>query len=95
MGGDGVLKPTKYHSIHEIPDELVQQWSKRDPDNKLYQTRRWVNFKKKQILYAQQDGIPGYMRTPALRCMYYGTFITAFGMLFFNIYMFNQYQKKK
>lgn len=95
MGGHGdVLKPTKYRSIDEIPDELISKTSKRDPDNAVYRTRRWVDFKKKQILFTQNDGVPNYLRTPAGRYTYYFVWASSIGLFFFNIYNFNSHQKK-
>lgn len=96
MGGHGGhVKPTKYFSIHDIPDEMVQTYSKRDPDNKFYQTRRWVNFKKKQILYTQQDGVPSYLRTLPKRVLYYSLWASTFGLFALNIYRFNYHTNKK
>lgn len=90
MGNGGSHPKTKYHSIDDIPDSMIRTYSKRDPDNKVYQTRRWVNFKKKQILYNQPDGIPNYLRTPAGRYSYYGMFAASFALLFYNIYTYKK-----
>lgn len=95
MGGGEALEPTKYHSIHEIPDELVQTYSKRDPNNKIYETRRWVNFKKKQILYQQNDGVPNYLRGPFGRSIYYITWVGSISLLFYNFYKWNEFTNKK
>lgn len=95
MGGHDGLKPTKYHTIDDIPDELIPTYSKRDPHNQIYKTRRWVNFKKKQILFAQRDGVPNYLRTRNLRVWHYLAWTSAIGLLFVNIYKFNQYNSKK
>lgn len=95
MGGHEVLKPTKYRTIHDIPDELIPTYSKRDPDNMLYKTRRWVNFKKKQILFQQQDGVPNYLRTPASRALFYTMCGALAVQTVYNIYMLNSYLKKK
>lgn len=96
MGGHGeAFKATKYHSIDDIPDELISRTSKRDPENAIYRTRRWVDFKKKQILFTQNDGIPNYKRTLAGRYTYYAIWASSIGLFFFNIYRFNQHTKKK
>lgn len=67
-----LLKP-KYTSIHDIPDELVPTTSWRDPDNPVYRTRRFVNLRKKQILYAQDPHAPSYLKTKENRYLYYFT----------------------
>lgn len=90
MGGHGASKPTRWHTIDEIPDEMVPQSSLRDPENPLYRTRRWVNFKKKQILFQQRDGVSDYMRTRMARFSYYGLWASTIGCCVFNIYMFNK-----
>lgn len=95
MGGHEHFKPTKYFSIDDIPDDMVKKYSKRDPDNLIYKSRRWVDFKKKQILYTQNDGVPNYLRTAKGRFAYYGLWA---GMLFStcaNIYVFNKNYNKK
>lgn len=89
------MKKTKYHSIDEIPDELIPRYSKRDPDNMLYQTRRWVNFKKKQILFTQNDGVPNYLRTRGGRFAYYGCWTLTFCSLFYSIYTLNYLTSNK
>lgn len=95
MGGHGeALKPSKYRTIDEIPDELILKTSKRDPDNAVYRTRRWVDFKKKQILFSQNDGVPNYLRTTAGRYTYYFIWASALGSFCYNIYKFNSLQKK-
>lgn len=88
MGGGGAVQKTKYHSIDDIPDEMVRTYSRRDPNNKIYQTRRWVNFKKRQILYNQPDGIPNYLRTPMGRFSYYTVWAASIGLLFYNAYTY-------
>lgn len=95
MGGHGPVQKTKYFSIHDVPDELVSQYSKRDPDNKIYQTRRWVNFKKKQILFQQRDGVPGYMRTTMGKITYRLLWVGTVGCLAYNIYTLNRLMSKK
>lgn len=35
------------------------------PDNPYYTTEKWKNFKKKQIFYQQEDGIPVYLKRSA------------------------------
>jgi hypothetical protein len=95
MGGHEVIKPTKYRSIHEIPDELIPRYSKRDPDNMMYRTRRWVNFKKKQILFQQQDGVPNYLRTPTSRALFYFVCASCAGTFVWNIYKLNKYMNAK
>lgn len=90
MGGHDAVQKTKYFSIHDIPDEMVQTYSKRDPDNKLYQTRRWVNFKKKQILFQQKDGVPHYMRTTLGKFTYRFIWAATFTSLAYNIYCLNK-----
>lgn len=94
MGGHGAVKKTKYFSIDEIPDSMVATSSKRDPDNQLYKTRRWVNFKKKQILFAQQDGIPNYLRTRGGRFAYYSLWTSTITLFVYNIYKYNQLSSK-
>lgn len=89
------MKPTKYRTIHDIPDELIPTYSKRDPDNQIYKTRRWVNFKKKQILFQQQDGVPNYLRTPHGRATFYFLCASVGTMFFYNIYKLNYYMNKK
>lgn len=95
MGGHAHYEKTKYQSIHEIPDELVKTYSKRDPNNPLYKTRRWVNFKKKQILFQQNDGVPGHMRTPISRFIWRATWMGSIGVFCYNIYLFNKYNNTK
>jgi phosphatidate phosphatase APP1 len=95
MGGHEVLKPTKYRTIHDIPDELIPRTSKRDPENMMYQTRRWVNFKKKQILFQQQDGVPNYLRTPASKAMFYFACSSLAVGTVLNIYLLNHFMNKK
>lgn len=95
MGGHGpVLKPTKYHSIQDIPDEMVKTYSKRDPNNPIYKTRRWVDWKKKQILYSQNDGIPPYLRTPIKRAFYYGAWTSTWLLFAYNMYCIKKYYLK-
>lgn len=94
MGGHGgAVKPTKYYSIDDIPDDIIPRFSKRDPDNDIYKTRRWVDFKKRQILYQQRDGVPSHVRTPFRRFNHYGMIASVFGLFFYNIYVFNKHQK--
>lgn len=93
MGGHGHVEKTKYNSIHEIPDELIKTYSKRDPNNPLYRTRRWVNFKKRQILYQQNDGVPNYLRTPWGRFVYRGCIVGTVGLFFYNAYILNKMMK--
>ena len=96
MGGHGeALKPTKYRTIHDIPDSLISRYSKRDPDNMIYQTRRWVNFKKKQILFQQQDGVPGHLRTPASRALFYFTCASTGVLFVYNLYTLNRFLNRK
>lgn len=96
MGGHGEnLRPTKYFSIDDVPDDMVKKYSKRDPDNLLYKSRRWVDFKKKQILFSQNDGVPNYLRTPKARFAYYGVWATVFFTTCYNIYSFNKFYYKK
>lgn len=90
-----MVRKTKYHSIDEIPDSLVMRDSKRDPDNKIYKTRRWYDFKKKQILFTQNDGVPSHLRTPLRRFSYYSIYTSAFVMLGYNFYLYNYYTSKK
>jgi len=90
MGGGEALQPTKYHSIDEIPDELVQKYSKRDPNNPLYRSRRWVNLKKRQILFGQLDGVPIHLRTFKRRVWYYGLWTATISSFFYTIYKFKQ-----
>lgn len=94
MGGHEHYEKTKYHSIHEVPDELIKTYSKRDPNNPVYRTRRWVNFKKKQIMFQQNDGVPGFMRTPISRFIYRTTWMGSVGLLFYNFYLWNKYTSK-
>lgn len=70
MGHDEHFEKTKFKSIHEIPDSWVVTKSKRDPDNKIYETRRYMNRKKAQILFSQNDGIRTYWRTPAGKALH-------------------------
>lgn len=95
MGAHGQLKKTKYFSIDEIPDSLIPTESKRDPGNPVYQTRRWVNFKKKQILFQQQDGVPRHLRTPFNRYLYYGIWTATIGLAVTNMYLLIKYTSKK
>lgn len=95
MGGGEVLKKTKYFTIDDIPDELIPRSSKRDPNNRVYETRRWVNFKKKQILFSQNDGVPNYLRTRLGRFGYYGIWVSTISCFFGNIYLLNKYTSKK
>ena len=95
MGGHGAVKKTRWHTIDEIPDELIQTYSKRDPDNMIYQTRRWVNFKKKQLLFSQNDGVPNHLRTRGMRFMYYGIWTSTLGLFFYNFYMYNKVTSAK
>lgn len=95
MGGhEQHLRPTKYRTIHDIPDSMVKTYSERDPENMIYKTRRWVDFKKKQILFCQQDGVPMYLRTARSRFIYYSIWAGAFGSFFYNIYVYKKYNKK-
>lgn len=94
MGGHDAVKPTRYHTIDDIPDELIPRYSKRDPDNQVYRTRAWVNFKKKQILFQQQDGVPNYLRTRLGRYGYRALWGATIGTLFYNIYLFNKHLVK-
>lgn len=82
---------TRYHSIDEIPDDLIPRTSKRDPDNQLYKTRRWVNFKKRQILFSQNDGIPVAMRTPGMRFANRFIWASSIGLFIVNIYYLNKF----
>lgn len=94
-GGHGATRPTKYFSIDDIPDSMVKTYSKRDPNNMLYKTRRWVDFKKEQILYTQPDGVPIHLRTPRARFVYYGLWTGSITMLFVNIWVLNKNLNKK
>lgn len=87
-------RPTKYHSVDDVPDELVKRHSKRDPNNMIYQTQRWVDFKKKQILFSQQDGVPIYLRTPRGRFTYYFLWAGVTFGFFYNIYLFRKFTNK-
>jgi len=91
----GPLEPTKYHSIDDIPDELVRKYSKRDPDNKIYQTNRWMKLKKYQILYQQNDGVPAWKRTRLARINYYSLWAATWGVFFWNIYTWNKLNSGK
>ena len=96
MGGHGLpLRPTKYRSIDEIPDSMVLQNSKRDPTNEFYKTRRWFDFKKEQILFSQNDGIPSYLRTPGRKIMHYTVVYGSVVLLFANIYNYWTLSSKK
>lgn len=96
MGGHGLpLRKTKYFTINDIPDSMVPTEIKRDPDNKIYKTRRWYDFKKSQILHTQNDGVPCYLRTPMRRLYYYSVYGTTIGLFFYNLYGLYYYMNKK
>lgn len=96
MGGHGIPHTkTKYFSIDDIPDSLVTKQPRRDPENPFYRTRRWVNFKKRQILFTQNDGVQPHLRTPARKLFYYGLWANTLGLTFYGIYLINFYCLKK
>ena len=44
-----------------MPDDWILP-PKRMPDNPYYRTEKWKNFKKRQIFYQQNDGIPVWLK---------------------------------
>lgn len=94
MGGHHVEK-TRFSSIHEVPDEWVATSSNRDPYNKVYETRRYINKKKKQFLFQQQDGVPVYTRTPIGRVLYFGTVTATLSLVAYNLWFLQNVVTKK
>lgn len=86
---------TKYNTLADVPDELVRQYSPRDPNNKFYESRRWYDMKKRQIFFSQRDGIPIYLRTPGFRAFYYGTWAINIFTASYAMYTFIQYSSGK
>lgn len=82
---------TKYHKLSDIPDKYIKLYSERDPNNKIYQTRRWYDFKKRQILFSQHDGVPVYLRTPRMRFFYYTSWVLNVGTAVFMLYSLNEF----
>lgn len=93
-GGIPIYK-TKYKSPAEVPDELVRRFSPRDPTNRVYESRRWYDLKKRQIFFSQRDGVPVYLRTPAYKAFYYATWATNVLVAGFAMYRFLQYTDGK
>ena len=43
--------PHGWKSWRDIPDSMIPTTSKRDPDNPIYKTRKYVNYRKQQIWF--------------------------------------------
>jgi hypothetical protein len=47
--------PHGWKSWRDIPDSLIPTSSKRDPNNKIYGTRAYINLRKQQIWMQAMD----------------------------------------
>ena len=55
------VQPRKWARWQDVPDEWVLP-SKRWPDHPFYQTAKYKKYKKKQIFFQQNDGIPVWLK---------------------------------
>jgi hypothetical protein len=79
--------PHGWKSWRDIPDSMIPTTSKRDPDNPIYGTRTYVDYRKKQIWFQIPDGVPVFLKggTPD-KIAYYGVWIGVTVLLCTNLY---------
>jgi hypothetical protein len=88
----------KYKRWQDVPDSLIPKTSKRDPENPIYSHPRYINYRKKQIFYQQEDGIPVYLKNgPTDYILYYGLWIVSASIFVYSFSWIvqNQFYPKK
>ncbi|CAG2104236.1 unnamed protein product [Medioppia subpectinata] len=79
--------PHGWQSWRDIPDSMIPTSSRRDPNNPIYGTRRYVNFRKKQIWSQIPDGTPVYLKFGAAdKVLYYGLIVGTAALVLTNVY---------
>ncbi|XP_054156826.1 uncharacterized protein LOC128955202 [Oppia nitens] len=54
--------PHGWKSWRDIPDSMIPTTSKRDPNNPIYGTRKYVDYRKQCIWYQINNGVPVYLK---------------------------------
>ncbi|RWS12538.1 hypothetical protein B4U79_17444 [Dinothrombium tinctorium] len=76
-----------FKSWKEIPDELIPTTSKRDPHNAIYRHPKYIAFRKKQIFFQQDDGVPLYFREGLKDyILFYSIIVLVTGNISYNLY---------
>ena len=89
----------KYERWQDVPDHLIPTTSKRDPDNEIYSHPNYIKYRKNQIFFQQDDGVPIYfkrgLRSKILFYSLFGLFVGGIGVSYYYIFTNLVYPPKK
>ncbi|CAG2173628.1 unnamed protein product [Oppiella nova] len=79
--------PHGWKSWRDIPDSMIPTTSKRDPNNPIYGTRKYVDYRKQQIWFQIPDGVPVFLKGGTTdKVLYYGLWVAVTTLVLVNAY---------